>query len=150
MSRLNVLLHDNYSMCCVLDWHKFYAKYSQRPIRIPLSILMPIQIRIPILPISFAHVGKSEVSSFFLSRHHRKCHNFQYFGQYIRQNYTDPTGSGFSTFLENLNEQLSKSEWQVVTKHLCTVIEPKERARQMSRLLKFQFLRVGKTHFESR
>jgi len=137
------------TLCCVLDWHKFYANPRGRS-----GSHFPFWCRSRSGSWSYPFCKFWtcwkiwSFPCFFLSRHHRKCHNFQYFKQYIRQNYTDPTGSGSSTFLENLNERLSKSEWQVVTNYLCNRIEPcgsKELARQMSRLLKFQFLRGGKT-----
>ncbi len=148
------------TMCCVLDWHNlmlsnprgrsgshfpFWCRSRSRSWSYPFCKFWTCW---KIWSFLYFCSQQCQFSWFFLSRHHRKCHNFQYFGQYIRQNYTDPTGSGSSTFLENLIERLSKSEWQVVTNYLCNRIEPcgsKELARQMSRLLKFQFLRGGMT-----
>jgi hypothetical protein len=82
---------------------------------------MPIQIRIliPVLPLSFEHVGKSEV--FFTFVHNSASfHGFFFLVIIVNviisnildnisaKNEADPAESRFSTFLENLNEDIQK------------------------------------------
>jgi hypothetical protein len=54
------------------------------PIRIRLSILMPLQIRIPILPKVLRMLENQNIFCLnsLLHQHHR-CHNSQYFGQSV-------------------------------------------------------------------
>ncbi len=138
-------------MRCVLDWHKLMLIWETDPD--PTFHFDADPDPDPDPTLKFCTCGKIWSFQFFLSRHHCKCHNFQYFGQYIRQKWCRPDWIQILNISRKFKWGHSESEWQVVTKHLCTVIEPcspKERARQMSRFLKFQFLRGGKTHFESR